>query len=98
MVDDRPIEETLDILGDSQARAVLAALDRESQSAKELADRLNLSLPTIYRRINRLEEQGLIEHRSVISIDGNHYKVYACDFDSAVISLQDGEYDVQILR
>lgn len=98
MADDRPIEEILDVLGDDQARAILAALEEEPQSANELADRLELSLPTVYRRIDRLEEHGLVEHKSIISTDGNHYNVYACEFDSAVVLLRGGEYDVEVLR
>jgi len=51
VVDNRSIEETLDTTGDEHARAVLAAISRKSRSAKELAEECDLSLPTVYRRI-----------------------------------------------
>ncbi|RQG98146.1 ArsR/SmtB family transcription factor [Natrarchaeobius oligotrophus] len=98
MDDEAPIEEILNTIGDEHARTVLASISREPGSAKELADRLDLSQPTIYRRIDVLQEYDLIKERTLVADDGNHYKEYTCNFNSTVISLEDDEYDVRIFR
>jgi len=96
--DEEPIEDILDTIGDRRARHVLASIAHEPRSAKEIAEELDLSLPTVYRRIEELEEYELVEGRTEIATDGNHYRVFECAFDSTVISLDDGEYEVQIFR
>lgn len=98
MEDDRPIEEILNTIGDENARRVLAAIAREPASAKELTERLDLSQPTVYRRLDDLKEHDLVEERTLVADDGNHYKEYQCNFDSTVISLDGDEYQVRIFR
>ena len=96
--DEEPIESILDTIGDRRTRHVLASIAHESRSAKEIAEELDLSLPTVYRRIEELEEHDLVTGRTEIASDGNHYRVFECAFESTVISLNDGEYEVQIFR
>ena len=96
--EDRSIEDVLDTIGDQHARTVLAAISREPRSAKELAEVCDLSLPTIYRRLELLEEHDLVDERTTVAEDGNHYNVYECNFDSTVIQLEDEEYKVRIYR
>lgn len=98
MDDESSIEEILNTIGDEHARTVLASVSRKPGSAKELAERLELSQPTIYRRLELLEENDLITNRTLVADDGNHYKEYECNFNSTVISLDDDEYDVRIFR
>ena len=97
-MDDRSIEDILDTIGDQHARRVLAAISREPKDAKELADECDLSLPTVYRRIEMLDEYDLIKDETLVAEDGNHYKVYQSNFESTVISLEDDEYKVRIYR
>ncbi len=98
MDEESSIEEILDTIGDEHARTVLASISREPGSAKDLAERLELSQPTIYRRLDVLKENELINDRTLVADDGNHYKEYTCNFNSTVISLEDDEYDVRIFR
>lgn len=93
-----PIEEVLDTIGDELAREVLAAVSEESRPAKELADVCDLSLPTVYRRVETLQKYDLVREETRVASDGNHYKVYEANFDSTVISLDDDEFDVRIYR
>ena len=96
--EERTIEEILDTIGDEYAREILAAVSMKARSAKELGEELYLSLPTVYRRIEVLEEHDLITSRTLVADDGNHYQVYECNFDSTVIRLEDDEYNVRIYR
>lgn len=98
MDEDRSIEEILDTIGDQQARRVLAEVSRESQSAKQLAEKLDVSQATIYRRIDMLKEHDLVTEQTLVADDGNHYQIYECNFNSTVISLDDDQYDVRIFR
>jgi predicted transcriptional regulator len=96
--EEQSIEEILDTIGDEHARKVLAAISREPQSAKELSEECDLSLPTVYRRIEMLNEYDLVKDQTLVAEDGNHYKVYESNFESTVISLEDNEYKVRIYR
>lgn len=98
MADERSIEDVLDTIGDQHARTVLATLSHEPRSAKQLAEECDLSLPTIYRRLELLQDHDLVVERTAVAEDGNHYNVYECNFDSTVIRLEDDEYDVRIYR
>ncbi|PSQ04955.1 transcriptional regulator [Halobacteriales archaeon QS_4_69_31] len=98
MDEEQSIEEILDTIGDEHARKVLAAISREPQSAKELSEECDLSLPTVYRRIEMLNEYDLVKDQTLVAEDGNHYKVYESNFESTVISLEDDEYKVRIYR
>jgi predicted transcriptional regulator len=95
---ERSIEEILDTIGDEYARRVLAAISREPRSAKELSEECDLSLPTVYRRIEMLDEYDLVKDQTLVAEDGNHYKVYKSNFESTVITLEDNEYRVRIYR
>lgn len=97
-IDERPVEQVLDTIGDPYARNVLAAICRRPQSAKELADDLDHSLPTVYRRLDVLEEHNLITARTNVADDGNHHEIYESNFDSVLISVEDDEYDIRIYR
>jgi predicted transcriptional regulator len=95
---ERSIEEILDTIGDEHARQVLAAISREPQSAKELSEECDMSLPTVYRRIEMLDEYDLVKDQTLVAEDGNHYKIYESNFESTVITLEDQEYKVRIYR
>lgn len=98
MEEERPIEDILDTMGDEHARHVLIALSQGQLSAKELSDETGLSLPTIYRRIEMLKEHDLVDEKTVVADDGNHYRVFECQFNSTLIRLSDDKFDVRIYR
>ena len=98
MTQDQSIEEVLNTIGDPHARTILAAISQEPRSAKQLAEELDISLPTVYRRIELLQEHDLITDKTLVADDGNHYKIHVCNFDSTVISLDGDEYEVRIFR
>lgn len=92
------VEEVLDTIGDEHARAVLAAIGNGPRSAKEIGEVTDLSLPTVYRRIELLKDHDLVESETTIGDDGNHYDQYRATFDATVIRLDGDEYDVRIYR
>lgn len=86
----------LDVLGDSESRALLVALRRESQSAKELGETADLSLPTVYRRLDRLGEFDLVTSTTEVRADGSHYRQYECAFDQTTVSLSPDGFHVTL--
>lgn len=91
-------EKVLDVIGDDRARQVLYVIRQESRSAKEISERTGISLPTVYRRLDELQEYDLARSRTKAARDGNHYKVFECNFDSTTVSLEDEGYDVVVER
>lgn len=98
MTDDIGEKQVLDVLGDENAREILALVNQEARSAKSLAEKCGVSLPTIYRRLEVLEDCDLVKTRSVVGENGNQYSVYASNFDSTIVSLEGATYDVQLFR
>lgn len=70
-------DQLLDALGDSKARRCCALLVEEPRSAQELAEETGFSSPTVYRRLNTLQQAGLIESQITVDPDGGHYQTYA---------------------
>jgi DNA-binding transcriptional ArsR family regulator len=60
-LEDVDSDELLDVLGDEVAREILVAGKRGAVTAEELADQCEVSESTIYRRLDRLNELGLVE-------------------------------------
>ena len=75
------------LLVDPTTREVLHAVDREAMSAKELADRCDVSGPTMYRKVNAMLEFDLLETGTRIDPNGNHYTVYRSNVDHVRVAM-----------
>ncbi len=69
--------EVLDALGDPKTRRCCAVLVGGPHSAKELADETGYSLTTVYRRLNALQQAGIIEGHDTVDPGGDHYKRFS---------------------
>lgn len=79
------------LLADDCARTILESTASEPQSASALVQQCDASKTTVYRRLEELEDHGLVAVRQQPDEDGHHYKMYAARLDRAVITLtQDG--------
>jgi DNA-binding transcriptional ArsR family regulator len=96
--EDQAPAEVLDLLSDEYARDILAATSTEPMSANSLSERCDASLPTIYRRIERLQEQDLLEQRLRIDEDGTQREVYSARLASFSLELDAGSYESTIER
>lgn len=85
-----PENDVLDALGDPKTRHCLQVLARESYSAGELAESTDYSLTTVYRRLNALQQAGLIEARETLDANGDHYKRYTAVVDSVQVAIDHG--------
>ena len=92
---DLPPSDLLELLDDEYARAILEHTAEEARSARELVSTLSASRATVYRRLNRLEDAGLVEHRTRYDPDGHHRKTFRATLDSVTVSL-DGELRTEV--
>lgn len=77
-----------DALCSDHAREILIATHSEPRSAEELADHCDISLPTVYRRVNTLVERDLLEENLQADPAGNHYTLYVSTLDSLRFDLE----------
>jgi DNA-binding transcriptional ArsR family regulator len=96
--EDGDVAELLDTLSDDYARAILVETSVEPMSANTLSDRCDASLPTVYRRIERLQELDLIEEQTRIDPGGSHHKVYAAKLSTVSLDLDGGDLEAEIER
>lgn len=77
--------DLLELLSDECSRNVLACLGGFPRSARELAEELGASRATIYRRLDRLTEAGLVSSTVSIDADGHHRQQYHVAAELATI-------------
>lgn len=90
--------ELLAILDDEYARTILIETSKEPMGAETLADRCDASPPTIYRRLDRLDEHDLLEAQQQLDPDGHHYKTYAARLERVSVEIENGEMEIDVLR
>lgn len=88
--------ELFDLVIEPTTRAVLEAVDDEPLSAKELADRCDVSGPTMYRRVNAMEEFDLLTTGTQIDPNGNHYTVYESNVDQIEVEIDPSNGEVSV--
>lgn len=87
-----------ELLEDEYTRSILAETSSKPLSAQELVERCDASPPTVYRRINRLQELDMLDEDQRLDPDGHHYREFSARLDRVTIELRNGEYAVSIRR
>ena len=85
-----------EVLASKESRRILAAASVRSLSAKELEQLCDASLPTIYRRLNVLVEYDLLSEERIVEPGEKHSKQYSTDLQEINVTVEDGEFDVNI--
>lgn len=85
-----------DVFGDAIARRILVLASKRPVAADDLADQLEVSEPTVYRRVNKLLEYDLLSERQVIDGDGHHYKTYETTLKRASFEIDSGGYNIDL--
>lgn len=95
--DEADLQSVVGLLEDDHARVILESTSVEPHSKSDLADELDVSLPTVSRRIEGLENTGLIQEQTRLRSDGHHDSVYVAKLDRFEVRLRDGklEYDLE---
>lgn len=85
-----------DIFGDRLCRKILVLASAQPVSADDLAEQLDVSKPTVYRRVNALHEHDLLSQQQQFDIDGNHYQQFETTLEQVVFEIDDGGYNIQL--
>ena len=86
----------LDVFGDPIARATLVLANDQPVTVKDLADQLDVSDPTIYRRIDPLVDANLLQEHQRIDKDGNQPSEYETMLDEVTFKVDTNGYTVDI--
>jgi DNA-binding transcriptional ArsR family regulator len=83
-------EELLSLLGDEHAREIVSLVAEEPLAAREIVDHLDVSRATVYRRLNRLTDAGLVEVSLSVHPDGHHRKRFRVSREEFLLTFDDG--------
>jgi len=82
------------LLSDDHAREISTAIVDEAKTAREIVSECDGSRTTVYRRLNRLEDAGLVRSELRIDPDGNHCKEFFLVRDCLEVTLESGTITV----
>ncbi|MFB6159681.1 MAG: ArsR/SmtB family transcription factor [Haloferacaceae archaeon] len=85
-----------ELFGDELARQILVLTSERPLAADELAEHLEVSPPTVYRRTNALVEQDLVRERQQVDADGHHYRTFETTLKRVAFEIEDGGYNVDV--
>ncbi|WP_128477731.1 helix-turn-helix domain-containing protein [Halorussus pelagicus] len=80
--------DALELL-DGYTCAILSAASSRPVPAKRIREAFGVPDSTLYRRLPRLVDRGLLAERTRIDADGNHYRVYRSRIDRIVFEVGD---------
>lgn len=72
-------DNIFEVLSSAVSREILAAASVRPMSAQELEEVIDASLPTIYRRLELLQNYDLVSEDQVVDPDSGQYKQYSTD-------------------
>lgn len=91
-------EEIVDVLGDEYSRTILTSARSEPQSVDDLSDACSADPSTVYRRVEQLEEAGLLQEQQELDPNGHHYKVYVTTLREVHVLVEEHGLDVEVKR
>ena len=89
-------DAVLDLIGQRDARRLLAYARLQPMSARELADRCGISLPTVYRRTDTLVKHDLLDEQTQIDRSGNHHRTFETSIDRISMIVEGGAFGVNV--
>jgi len=91
-------EELLELLGDEYTRRVLQAVVSEPLSGSQVVEEASVSKATAYRRLETLQEAGLVESTTVFDPDGHHHEQFHAVVDGMTVELGGGNVSASLHR
>lgn len=85
-----------DVFGDTLARRILVFASDRPVSADDLATELDVSRPTVYRRVNALIAYDLLRERQEIDVNGNHFQSYETTLQRVTFEIENGGYNIDL--
>lgn len=88
--------ELLELLGDEYTREVLQTLAAEPRTGREIVATAEASKATVYRRLDRLSEAGLVESSTKLDPDGHHREQFRITFDGARCTVSESGIEAEL--
>lgn len=89
-------DSLFEVFGDELVRQILVVANERPIAAETITEHSEASLPTVYRRLNTLEELDLLRQRRRIDDDGNQYQEYETTLQRVSFELEDRGFDVDV--
>jgi DNA-binding HxlR family transcriptional regulator len=86
----------LEVLDAAYTQDILEAIQPEPKSARELAEECGASRPTVYRRLNSLQDAGLVGTDMLVDADGHHRTVFEPTVERVAVELTDAGLAVRV--
>lgn len=86
---DVEVQELLSLLSDEYALEILGAISERSLAAAEIAEKLEISRATVYRRLDRLVSAGVVDASLEREPGGIHRQRYQTTLDKVVLSVRE---------
>ncbi|MDZ7731561.1 MAG: helix-turn-helix domain-containing protein [Natrialbaceae archaeon] len=94
---EQPIQELLTVLTDADCRTILRHTSDEALSAGELTEECEIPSSTIYRKLDRLTDTGLLTERVRIREAGKHTSEYERTVTDVSVSISlEGEMELAV--
>ncbi|WP_336037847.1 helix-turn-helix domain-containing protein [Halobacterium yunchengense] len=90
LTDSDDVQRVLDAVDDADCRAILEATRDDALTVNEVADACDLAQSTAYRKVDILDDAGLLEESLRIRQSGKHVAEYACGVDDVTLTV-DGD-------
>lgn len=84
------------LLEDDCTQTILKRTHDQPMTAAELTEACSASRATVFRRLDDLTDQGLLEKRTELDADGQQRTVYAATLDKVVVDLTDDGLEVTV--
>lgn len=87
-----------DALADDTTATILAETSERECSAEELSDVVDASASTVYRRIDKLVEEGMLTEHLQLDRRGDHYHVYRAAVHRVEARIEEGSIETFVER
>lgn len=87
IVDDNHIDTLLKALEDRDCRKILEVTSEQALSTAELSETCDLPLSTTYRKVDQLEDAGLLDEQIRLSRSGKHTSEYVLGIENIQLSV-----------
>ena len=90
------LDDVLSLVTQESTRRILAAASGRSCTAEELADRCDISPPTVYRHVTELQERGLLDEKLRVDESGDHVREFETTLESIRFTFTDEGANAEI--
>lgn len=93
---DPSTDELLDLFGDEHTRRTFEAISDQPKCGRSIAEELDVSRATVYRRLDALVEADLVTAETTLAADGNHRNRYETAVTGLSVTVSDGGLEAAI--